>query len=417
MPTRMKCLLLRMSFLIAATATCLPNKSALAESPAFRASLAVSEEVTDNVFETTNNKRTEFTTRLQPGFTSRYEAPFWNWNLGYNFDFRNYARSSRGNEYTHNGVLKGNLTLLDNFLFLDLNDTYQRVTLDVSRNAATESSLFLNQTDQNTANISPYVLWRLGEKGSLKTGYRYTDIRYWGDGIERREHAGIVSLTREVSSKFSLSAGYDFTHLESQPARYNKHDLSGGFRYEFAEKSFFYGQVGNSWQQFNNGGNASYLFWNAGVTHDLGFAVATLETRVQTAADPLAVSTRETIYDGKLEKTLQRGMIGISTSYSEFVNTQTDSRNQRKLAVSGTGRYEVLQSLTISLSATAERYSVHTGSEFPYHLNATSGLSYSFNHNLALSLNYMYDTKRNDLDDATGAIETNKVGIEVKMLY
>jgi len=307
-PTRMNGLLLRVCLLIAATGACLPNQPAMAANQAFRASMAVSEEVTDNVFETANNKRTEYITRLQPGFTSRYEAPFWNWDLAYNFDFRNYARSSRGNEYTHNGVLKGNLTLLDRFLFLDLNDTYQRVTLDVSRNATTESSLFLNQTDQNTASVSPYLLWRLGEKGSLKTGYRYTDIRYWGTGIERSEHAGFASLNREFSSKFSLTAGYAFTHLESQPTQYNKHDLSGGFRYEYADKSFVFGQVGNSWQQFKNNGNASYLFWNAGVTHDLGFAVATAETRVQNAADPLAVSTRETFYNAKLEKTLQRGI-------------------------------------------------------------------------------------------------------------
>jgi len=406
-----------MSFVIAATAACLPNKPALAASPAFRASLAVSEEVTDNVFETTNNKRTEYITRLQPGFTSRYEAPFWNWDLGYSFDFRNYARSSRGNEYTHNGVLKGNLTLLDNFLFLDLNDTYQRVTLDVSRNTATESSLFLNQTDQNTAAISPYLLWRLGEKGSLKTGYRYTDIRYWGDGIERREHAGIVSLSREISSKFSLSAGYDFTHLESQPAQYNKHDLFGGFRYEFADKSFIFGKVGNSWQQFKNAGNTSYLFWDAGVTHDMGFAVAMLETRVQSATDPLAVSTKETIYSGKLEKTMQRGMLGISSYYSEFLNTQTDSTIQRKLAIGGSGRYEILQGLTISLAATAEKYYLRTSSDFPYHLNASSGLGYSFNNDLILSLNYMYDTKRNAIDEAKGAIEINKVFIELKVLY
>jgi len=101
----------------------------------------------------------------------------------------------------------------------------------------------------------------------------------------------------------------------------------------------------------------------------------------------------------------------------EFVNTQTDSTIQRKLAINGTGHYEILQSLTVSLAATAEKYYVNSAGGFPYHLNATSGLGYSFNHDITLSLNYMYDTKRNDIDDATGAIEVNKVFIEVKMLY
>jgi len=416
-PIRMKSLLLRTSFMLAGIIACLTDKQVRAENLVFSPSIAVSEEFTDNIFETSDNMRSEFITRLQPGFTSRYQTPFWNWDLGYNFDYRIHARNSRGDEYTHNGVLKCNLTLLDNFLFLDVSDTYHRVTLDVARNAATESSIFLNQTDQNTAIISPYLLWRLGEKGSLKTGYRYTDVRFWGDGIERREHAGFASLNRELSSKFSLSAGYDFTHLESQPTQYNKHDLFGGFRFEYAEKSFLYGQVGNSWQYFNRGGDASYLFWNAGITHDLGIAVATLETRVQTAIDPLAVTTNETRYSGRLEKTMQRGMIGFSTSYSEFVNSQNDITDQRRLSIGATGRYEFLQSLVASLAVTAERFYLNTDSGFPYHLNAACGLSYSFNRDLRLSLNYTFNTQRIDFDSDSIAIDTNRVVVEIKKVF
>jgi hypothetical protein len=413
----MKRLLLGSCFVIVVLIACLTDRQAMAANLAFSPSLTVSEEFTDNIYETSHNKRSEFITRLQPGFTSRYQAPFWSWDLGYNFDYRNYARSSREDEYNHNGMLKGNLTLLDNFLFLDVNDTYRRVTLDVSRSADTESSLFLNQTDQNNAVISPYLLWRLGEKGTLKTGYRYTDIRYWGDGIDRQEHGAFADLNREVSSTLSLSAAYGFAHLESEPTQYNKHDLSGGFRFEYAEKSFLYGQIGNSWQFFSHGGDASYLFWNAGLTHDLGIAVATLETRVQTAIDPLAVTTKETSYSGRLEKTLQRGKVGFSTSYSEFVNAQTDSTNQRRLSFSGTGRYEFLKNLDASLAVTAERFYLNTGTGFPYHLNAACGLSYTFNHDIRLGLNYTYNTQRIDLDTATGALETNRVAVEIRKVF
>jgi hypothetical protein len=383
----------------------------------FSPSFAVSEEFTDNVFEGVTNKRNEFITRVQPGFTSRYQAPFWNWDLAYNFDYRRYERNSRGDEYTHNGVLRGNLTLLDNFLILDVSDTYHRVTLDVSRNATTESSLFLNQTDQNIATVSPYLLWRMGDKSTLKTGYRFTDVRYWGEGIERREHGAFADFNRQISSQLSLTAGYGFTRLESQPTRYNKHDVSGGFRFEYAEKSFVYGQVGNSWQQYENSTDVSYIFWNAGLTHDLGFAVATLETRVQTATDPLAVSTKETIYSGRLEKTLQRGSIGFGTTYSEYANTLTDSMNRRRLGFTGTGRYEVVQDLSASLAVTAERFYSNTLSDFPYHLNATAGLSYLFNRGLTLALNYTYDTQRSGFDTARGAIETNRAVVEVRKTF
>jgi len=383
----------------------------------FRPSVTINEEFTDNIFEVSSNKRSEFITRIQPGFNSRYQAPFWNWDMGYNFDYRRYERKSRGDEYTHNAMLRGNLTLIDNFLFLEVSDTYSRVTLDVSRNAATESSIFLNQTDQNTATISPYLLWRIGEKDSLRTGYRYTDIRYWGSGIERQEHGAFADLNHQVSSKFSLSAGYGFTYLESQPSRYNKHDLSCGFRIEYAERSFIYGQIGNSWQQFVNGVDASYLFWNTGVTHDLGFAVAILETRVQTAADPLSVSTKETSYSGRLEKTLQRGMVGFSTSYSEYVNTETERGNRQRLSFNATVRHEVFQSLSANLTATAERLYSNTLSDYPYHLNATGGLSYLFNYDITLSLNYTYDAQRYGIDNSNGSIDTNRVVVEVRKIF
>lgn len=123
--------------------------------------VAISEEVTDNIYEQAIGRRQELTTRLRPGATFTYHSPLWRWDTAYTFEYRNYARNSRNNEYNHDAALKGNLALVDNFLFLDLSDTYHRVTLDISRDAATESSLFLNQTDQNIAIISPYMLWRL----------------------------------------------------------------------------------------------------------------------------------------------------------------------------------------------------------------------------------------------------------------
>jgi len=386
----------------------------------FRPSLSISEEFNDNIFEVATNKRNEWITRVQPGATFHYQTPLWTWNTSYNFDYINYARNSRDTEYNHNGALTGKISLLNDFLFIDLSDTYHRVPTDVSRSIATSSSLFLNQTDQNIATISPYLLWRLRGDNTLRTGYRFTDTRYWGEGIDSREQGAFADLNHEVTNKFSISAGYVFTHLDSQPSGYNKHDISGGFRYEYAERSFVFGQIGNTWQNFNNSVAVSYLFWNAGITHDLGIVVATLETRVQTAIDPLSVSTRETSYSGKLERTLQYGMVGFTTSYSEFVNTQTDKMDRRKFSLSATGRYEILQHITANLAATAERFYFSTpniGTDFPYHLNATGGLSYAFKHDIALTLNYTYDTQRNDINTASGAIETNRVVVEVKKTF
>ena len=383
----------------------------------FKPFLTVSEEYTDNVYELPDAKRHDLITRLQPGATFRYKAPLWNWDIAYNLDYRNYARSSRDDETTHNADLKGNIFLLDNFLYLDVSDTYQRVTLDVRRDAATESSLFLNQTDQNIATVSPWLLWRPTAKSTLKTGYRYTDTRYWGEGIEKQEQRGYAELVHEITSKLNLTAGYVFTRLTSTPTRYNKHDVSAGFKYEYADKSFLFGTVGNSWQQFDHDGTVDYLFWDAGLIYTAGGAVATLETKVQTTEDPLAVSTKETSYSARLDKTLQRGTLGVSASYTEYVNTQTDVLDGTKLALSGSGSYEVLQSLTVNLGVSAERFSRTTPADLPYRFTGSGGLSYAFKNELTLGLNYSYVTELYDLDTTAGANEINRVILEVKKVF
>lgn len=407
-----------MSVFLAAGSSLWLSAPVLAAETLFKPFLVISEERTDNFFEQSANRRKELTTRVRPGATFRYQSPFWTWDTAYIFEYRDYAASSKSNEYIHYVAVKGNISIIDNFLFLDLSDTYQRVSLDVSRDAATESSLFLNQTDQNIAVISPYLLWRLRGANTLKTGYRFTDTRYWGsNGIEKQEHRGFADLTHEVTSKFSLTAGYAFTQLESLPTQFNKHDLSGGFKYEYADKSLVFGQIGNSWQQFDSGVNVSYIFWNAGITHDFRYAVATVETRVSEKEDPLAVSTRESSYSAKLEKALQRGMIGVSASYSEFVNTATDLTDRRKLGFSATGRYEVIQDVTANLKATGERFSRKTTADYPYRFTGTAGLGFALNNEFTLGLFYTYVTNRYGLDTAAGANVINKAVVEMKKVF
>ncbi len=407
-----------MSILLSSAAVLCSSVPVSAADKSFKPFVSVSEEVTDNIYEQPTGKRTEYTTRLRPGATFSYLSPLWTWDAAYTFEFRNYARNSRGNDYSHEAALKGNIALVDKFLFLDLSETYHRVTLDVSRNSATESSLFLNQTDQNIATISPYMLWRLRGDSTLKTGYSFTDTRYWDSlGIDKQEHRGFADLNHKVTARFSLTSGYMFTRLESLSTRFNQHDVYGGFKYEYADKSFVFGQIGNTWQQFDFGHNVNYLFWNAGLTHDFRFAVATLETKVATTEDPLAVSTKETSYSGKLERELKRGLIGLSASYSEYANTITNLTDRRRLGFSATGRYEIMQDVTVNLGATGERFSRTIATDYPYRFTGVAGLSHTLKNELTVSLTYTYVINMYALDTTVGANQINKAVVEVKKAF
>ena len=412
-----------------------PTVQASAADFEFKPFISLSEEVTDNIYEEATGRRSDFTTRVRPGATYRYQSPLWTWDAAYTFEYRNYARGSSGDEYNHDGSVKGNIALVDNFFFLDLFDTYKRVTLDVARNATTETSLFVNQTDQNVAMISPYLLWRLRGDRTLKTGYSYTDTKYFGvsgtdnngsryqggSGIDKQEHRGFADLSHDVTAKLNFTTRYMFTRLESDPSQYNKHDLSGSFRYEYADKSFLSVQLGNSWQQFSNGDNVSNPFWTASIIHDFnGAVVGTLETRAVLTEDPLVVSTQETTYGAKLEKTFPRGLIAGAVHYSEYVNTETDVMDHRSQGVSANGRYEIMQDVTATLMTSVEKFSQQNSSSssgYPRRITGAGGLNFSFNKELTLALTYTYVTERYGFRDAAGAKEINKAVVEVKKSF
>lgn len=395
--------------------------------------LTVGEEVTDNVHETAHNRRTDYITRVQPGFSLRYLAPRLEWDSSYSFEYRHYARNGEGDEYTHNADLKSTATLVENFMFLDLHDSYHRVSLDVTRDPATESSLFLDQTDENIATISPYFLWRLGEKTTLKTGYRYTDVRYWGDGIERSEHGAFADLSHELTDKLTLTGGYAFTRLLSDSDDYDKHDVYGGFRYNYAEKSFLYGQLGNSWQSFDYGRSTSYIFWNAGLTHDFSVLTLTLETRVQNSSDPSVgsggsssrssidpenVSTKQTSYSARIDKAFERGSLGLFTNYTEYdeTNRSADS-SYRKYAIGASGRYELITDLSVGFSATGERTSGKEDEDYPYRLAGSINVAYAFNNDLSLGVTYTHTTNRHHLDSSRDAEEINRGIVELRKSF
>jgi hypothetical protein len=407
-----------------------------------RPSLTISEEFNDNIYETADNRRTDYITRVQPGATFRYLSPLLNLDSSYSFEYRKYARSSKGDEYNHNASLQGTVALIENFLFVDVRDTYQRVSLDVTRDMETESSLYLDQTDENRATISPYMLWRLGEKSTLKTGYRYTDVRYWGDGIERSEHGAFADFNHEITSNFSLTAGYSFTRLVSDSTDYFRHDLYGGFRYQYAEKSFLYGQAGNTWQDFDSGRSTDYIFWSAGLTHDFILFTLILETKVQNSSDPqsgtngrtgssasidpLNVSDKQTIYSGRIEKTFDRGSLSFSTVYTEYDDTGNSQDSAKdKLSFNIGGQYEILEKLNLGLSATAEHTDYHSNGSnssyyndnFPYRFIGSTKLSYTLKDDLTLGLTYIYTTNLHDLVTTSNAEEVNRVIVEMRKIF
>lgn len=384
----------------------------------FRAlpSLALSEEYNDNIFEVAGGARSDLISRVQPGVGATYQGKRLQGDLIYFLDYRKYARHSRDDEFNHNLLLTSHLELIDNFFFLDLADSLSRVSLNVTRPNTQESTTFVNQTDQNSANVSPYFLWRLGEHGALKTGYRYGDTRYWSaTAVDKRDNMVFAAYSYALTDRLVLSSDYSFDHVVSTDGNYNRQDLSGGFRYEYAAKSFIFGTFGNSWQQFYNG-NFSNPFWYAGITNDFGVVVGSLETRVQFTEDPLTLSTKETSYNARIERPFSRGLMGAFASYAEYLPTQS-ATGRHQISAGANGHYEFSPKFTGTFSLLGDRLTSTDPSDFPYHFDASAGLNYVCNYGITLAATYNYVSYRLRLRSDTGAKVIDRVVIEARKVF
>lgn len=353
----------------------------------FHPSVAVSEEYSDNVYETRDNRRSDFISRFMPGLALKYNAPLWDWDLAYNFDYRLYARNSRNDDSTHNLAAKGHIKIIDELFFLDLSDTYKRVSLDVSRDY-TQESLYANQTDSNTFTASPYFIFHPGTRTTIKTGYRYTNVWYRDPAaIDKREHTGFFNASYEYSSKLTFNVDYLYTRQNSINP-YNRNTPSVGARYEYADKCFVFGNGGYTWIDYKNLPDSNDPYWNAGLTHAFDTFTLTATAGVQYPEDPLNGFTRETNYTLALDKPLERGSIGLSLSYSDYKGEKVD--RTKRYGVGVTGKYDLTEKLGSSLTAKVDRYDYRDPSGNTRRIFITPGLSYSLPWETNLSLSYYF---------------------------
>jgi len=353
--------------------------------------IAVREEYNDNIFLTSSNKTNDFITEAMPSIELKYKAPILDLGINYTYDYIYYAKGSQGTDQTHNLNANAHLTMVENLLFLDVTDTYSRVSLDVTRNFSRDS-LFVNQTDQNTLTVSPNVVLHPNQLMVVKAGYRFIDYRYIDSpGIDKTDHVGYLDASYEVSPNWFITWGYTFTReLGDDALDFNRHEPYAGFKYEYANKSFLFGQVGYTWISYDNGQKLNHIYWNAGFTHNLDPVTFTINTGVRYDEDPQSNITQETFVAASIDRQFEKGSMGLSAYYSEYDQPNTNSLQTRKYGGSIRGSYQFTSLLTGNLSFTAEKYDQPQQDSYSRYLSATAGLSYILFHDCTASLNYIY---------------------------
>lgn len=384
-------------------------------------SIAVSEEYTDNVFETRTNRISDYITRALPGLVMSYKAPALNADLNYVFDYRHYAKKNIEDEFDHALSAKANLTAVENLLFLDVSDEYQRVSLDVTRDV-TRESLFVNQSDRNVVTVSPHFTLHPTERIILKPGYRFIDTRYFGSssidniGFDKTDHIAFLNTTYELSKRWFLTADYTFMRETTVIDNLSQHQILGGFRYEYADKSFVFAQVGSAWTRYDSGQSLNKIIWNAGLTHVFDTVTGTVTTGVRYDEDPLRNIMQESFVAVNLEKRLNRGSLSFSPMYSEYVLTNIDTQQTKKYGATVRGQYEFSADLSGRVAFTAEKYEQPLLGSYTNRLQVDSGISYLLANQLTVSLSYVYAGYR-----SPGIVEdnrhVNRAMIEIKKTF
>ncbi len=391
----------------------------------FRPSITVSEEYTDNVFLSSLTKQSDYITRVMPGFVMRYNAPFWDWDISYNYDYRYYAKRSRTDDQTHNANVRGLVRLIDEKLFLELNDTYSRISLDTSRTLASES-LFVNQTDVNTATVSPYLSLRPTSNSTLRIGYRYINTLYSNsDAVDSISHVGFMDASYAASSNLSFNLEYSFTRQETVNLELNRHDAFLGPRYEYADRSFIFAMGGANHTDYGNGNLKTNPAWRAGITHTFDNTVATLSTDVRYTDTPQGSSLLTTLYSASITKPLPRGSVALNASYTKYSASDvvnplpgaTAVNDDRKNYSGGfTSRYELLDRLNGTIGLTYNYLINEQLNSITRQYLVNSGLDYTFGNDLIGSLTYNY-TDSSSAQIIEDNRKVNRIILEFRKLF
>jgi hypothetical protein len=353
--------------------------------------VTLSEEYNDNVFLTPTNPTHDYITRVLPSIHFNYSAPLWDWNAAFAYDYRHYAYKSVTHDSTFTLSLTNHTTLVEDFFFIDLKDIYSRVSLDTTQDY-TQQSLFFNQTDSNVASAAPYFTLRLSSRMTGTTGYEYRNVWYKNpSGIDKTEHSVYANVSDELSLRTSMTAHVRYTRAETKPLTYSKTDVSAGPRYEYADGSTLWINIGNTWfaseQQDIRG---SQSFWDTGFSHKYRTYTLSFVAALTYIDDPLRILRREDRYVGTFRKQTERFTLGLTAGLWEYRDILTKHLQNSRYSTGGTVSYIITPALQGTYSLSIDRNEDNVMKTFSMLYLDVVRLAYQLGANTTLAVDYRF---------------------------
>ncbi len=377
-----------------------------------RPSITLKEEYDDNIYLTRDDKVDDYITRALPSLNANYKTPLWDWTLSYTLNWWYYAKKRKGNT-SHDLNLLSKVNVVKNFLYLDISDIYQNVVVE-PRRPSTESNLDVNRTDTNTLNASPYIKYQITSATAVSTGYKYINMWYRRDGINRQIHTGFINIEHTFSPLFNgiIGAEYVADRPEQSEADNNQKAIFSTAHYNVSLKTMFEGTIGYRKFDYSDGREKGRIFYNAGLTHRL------IETgQVELRAS--STFTYSPLY-GVIESIEER--FNIRRGETFLVNGGIFHRRDRYLeidrkddvvGVTAGFEYRTTPKLTFRVAGRHEKSKFLPAGNKRKIYDASTGMDYRLTEKTTLTLTYNYARGLSDID--VDKYINNKIAAQLRM--
>jgi hypothetical protein len=376
----------------------------------------MSEEYNDNIFLTSKDEMADYITRIAPSISFLYFAPRWDWDVAYNYNYLYYAKRTTRDDSSFALNLMNKNRIISDVLFLDVQEQYSRVSLDVTRDFTKESN-FVNQTDMNLLTINPYLFLKPLSQTTVTTGYRYVDTWYKDPlAIDRTDHIGYTDVRQEISRRSAMIAGFSHSLDINAVEGFTQDDLYLGQYYEYAENSTVTFKAGNTWLNFASKGRVSQVFWEATITQRYPTVTVTYETGLRFIPDPIQNLRREDRYLATIRKDIERTSLVISGGLVEYREAEHKNLENTSYRLTGMISHNLTTKSKFRFDLAAERLDDNQAGTSIETYRTGVRFEYLAQEKLTLALDYRY-TNVYSTDISSESYDNNRFTLELRKVF
>lgn len=368
-------------------------------------SLTISEEFNDNIGETKEQRKADLITSMSPAISIIYSAKRWDVSLAYNLTYQSFLHNTMGDKFSNNAAIASNMRLIDNFLFLDVSNTFSRTSIDANR-----ENPYVNLTNTNNFTISPHIEYLLTPSLMAIGSYSYSKTTTPGSNLmNKQSHSFKIRLNKEMPTNTSVFMEINASRTESG----NDTDYSRILHFMGINQRFSDGSLsvrgGYSLLDFETVGPIISPYWdivfarnwkdytfnlNSGILYDSTFGINASETRFVKAL---------------ITKGYHNGLIEVSAKYSQDNNSQLGTTFRQWMSIGIRGDYALTGKVTGTAAISTNKYH----SENEYQNTLFLGMNYQLFYDLLLSAGYRHLTYSGAVFAPTGSGEANRITVTI----